>query len=185
MALDAQAAFGHSLFVYRIIGADGKEYGPCTATQLSQWVAEGRVNAETRVAGEGSTEWKPLGSFPEFSHWFARPATPPTAAPAVLTGLAPARRTHGLAVASLVMGIISVTIGICCCYGLPFNVLGVIFALIALSQIRQSPQLYDGEGAAIVGLVLSLLSLALMAVLIPVLGLHSTWHELRHHMHRL
>jgi hypothetical protein len=52
--------------MYRIIGADGKEYGPITADQLRQWMAEGRANAQTQVRVEGTTEWKPLVDFPEF-----------------------------------------------------------------------------------------------------------------------
>jgi len=171
--------------MYRIIGADGKEYGPITVEQLGQWVAEGRANGDTKALAEGATEWKPLNSYPEIAGWFAQPAAALGAAPAVLTGVAPGRRSNGFAVAGLVMGIISVTIGLCCCYGIPFNVLGVIFSLIALSQIKQTPQLYQGEGTAIAGLVLSLLSLVLAAIFILVLGLHSTWGEFRHHLHRL
>ncbi len=33
--------------MYKIIGADGKEYGPVTAEQLKQWIADGRVNGNT------------------------------------------------------------------------------------------------------------------------------------------
>ena len=35
--------------MYKIIGADKKEYGPITADQLRQWLAEGRVNKTDRV----------------------------------------------------------------------------------------------------------------------------------------
>ena len=35
--------------MYKIIGADGNEYGPITTEQLRQWLAEGRVNAQTKV----------------------------------------------------------------------------------------------------------------------------------------
>jgi hypothetical protein len=67
--------------MYRIIGADGKEYGPITADQVRQWMAEGRANAQTRVLAEGSTEWKTLGELPEFG------GAPPSIAP---PGMAPA-----------------------------------------------------------------------------------------------
>src|SRR5512141_3002146 len=53
--------------MYRIIGADGKEYGPISSEQLRQWIAEGRANAQTRVLAEGTTEWKPLADFLEFA----------------------------------------------------------------------------------------------------------------------
>ena len=53
--------------MYKIIGADQKEYGPVTGDQLRQWIAEGRMNAETRVRAEGSETWQPLSAFPEFA----------------------------------------------------------------------------------------------------------------------
>jgi hypothetical protein len=52
---------------YRIIGGDGKEYGPISADQLRQWIAENRANALTQIRLEGETEWRSLSSFPEFS----------------------------------------------------------------------------------------------------------------------
>jgi TM2 domain-containing membrane protein YozV len=62
--------------MYRIIGADGREYGPVTAEQMRQWINEGRVNADTRVIADGGTEWRPLWMFTEFA------TTPPPPAPA-------------------------------------------------------------------------------------------------------
>ena len=53
--------------MYKIIGADQKEYGPITVEQLRYWIAEGRINASTQARAEGTTEWKPLGSFVEFA----------------------------------------------------------------------------------------------------------------------
>jgi hypothetical protein len=41
--------------MYKIIGADGKEYGPVSTEQLRQWLTEGRVNNQTRVLAEGGT----------------------------------------------------------------------------------------------------------------------------------
>ena len=53
--------------MYKIIGTDGKQYGPVNADVVRRWQAEGRVNAQSLMQMEGSTEWKPLGAFPEFS----------------------------------------------------------------------------------------------------------------------
>jgi GYF domain 2 len=53
--------------MYSIIGGDQKEYGPVTEEQLRLWIAEGRVNAQTSVRIEGTTEWRPLADFPEFA----------------------------------------------------------------------------------------------------------------------
>jgi hypothetical protein len=53
--------------MYKIIGADQREYGPVTGDQIRQWIAEGRVNAQTRIQVEGAAEWKQLSAFPEFA----------------------------------------------------------------------------------------------------------------------
>jgi hypothetical protein len=52
--------------MYKIIGADQKEYGPITADQIRQWISEGRVNGQTQACAEGTQDWKPLAMFPEF-----------------------------------------------------------------------------------------------------------------------
>ena len=66
--------------MYKIIGTDGQQYGPIGADQIRQWIAEKRANAHTLAQSEGSTEWKPLISFPEFTFIF-QAAPPLTAAP--------------------------------------------------------------------------------------------------------
>ncbi|MCL5096677.1 MAG: GYF domain-containing protein [Candidatus Omnitrophica bacterium] len=53
--------------MYKIIGADKKEYGPISAEQIRQWIRDGRANAQTSGMEEGENEWKPLGNFPEFA----------------------------------------------------------------------------------------------------------------------
>src|SRR5882672_2361656 len=53
--------------MYRIIGADGQQYGPVSAEQMRRWLAENRLHALTLVQAEGSPDWKPLGSYPEFA----------------------------------------------------------------------------------------------------------------------
>jgi hypothetical protein len=53
--------------MYRILGADQKEYGPATAEQIRQWIKEGRLNPATLARSEGSADWKPLSQFPEFA----------------------------------------------------------------------------------------------------------------------
>jgi hypothetical protein len=66
--------------MYKIIGTDGKEYGPITAEQLKQWIAEGRANQQTKVLPEGAIEWKPLAEIPELAT--AATIAPPPPQPA-------------------------------------------------------------------------------------------------------
>ena len=69
--------------MYTIIGGDQKKYGPVTAEQLRLWITEGRVNGQTPVQAEGTTEWKPLAALPEFADL---PGVMPAVSPTVLGG---------------------------------------------------------------------------------------------------
>lgn len=163
--------------MYRMLGADGREYGPVSAEQLRRWVTEGRANGETRTRAEGVTDWKPLAQHPEFSLLFpVAPASPPR--------YVPVRKTNSFAVTGLVLGILSITGGLCC-YGLPFNILGVVFSIIGLTQIHNQPEAYDGKGMAIAGLVLSLLGLLVMLGLISLVALSHAGGEPLHRFRRL
>jgi hypothetical protein len=70
--------------MFKIIGADQKEYGPVSAEQLRQWIADGRAYAQTQARREGETDWKPLSAFEEFAEAFrATAANPPLMRPPV------------------------------------------------------------------------------------------------------
>ena len=53
--------------MYKIIGGDRREYGPATAEELRQWIAEGRLSGQSLIQVEGTGEWKPLSAYPEFA----------------------------------------------------------------------------------------------------------------------
>lgn len=72
--------------MYKIIGADQKEYGPVSGDQIRQWIRDGRVNAHTRARLETGGDWQPLSAFPEFADAFqpgvaAAPTSMPAMAP--------------------------------------------------------------------------------------------------------
>src|SRR5690349_14203230 len=62
--------------MYKIIGADGKEYGPIPADVVRKWIAEGRANAQTKILPEGATDWVTVAQIPELSTTI--PAITPT-----------------------------------------------------------------------------------------------------------
>lgn len=66
MTVDAAGAAGFPDGMFIIIGGDGKEYGPATATQIRGWLNGGRANADTRAKRVGTEEWRRLGDFVEF-----------------------------------------------------------------------------------------------------------------------
>jgi len=151
---------------YKIRGADQKEYGPINAERLRQWIGEGRLNAQSQIQAEGTSEWRPLSSFTEFADALAAP--PQRLAAGAIPPMMPTTRTplknSGLAVTSLVMGILGFfTCGIT---AIP----GVILGIVALNKIRKSDGQLGGKVMAIVGLCLSaasLIMLILAGLLLP------------------
>ncbi len=140
--------------MYKIIGADGRQYGPVAAAQIRQWIGEGRVESRTPVFTDGAADWTFAGLLPEFAGLFAAGA-PPGIAAGRLTA------TNSFATTGMICGILA-WVMFCCCGGVPFNLLGLVFSLIGLSQINSHPERYEGRGQAIAGLVLSLASLLLI-----------------------
>lgn len=183
-ALDEAPGINHSLNMYRIIGADGREYGPISADLLRQWIAENRANANTRVIVEASTDWKSLGSLPEFSALLSTKAISVAPAP-FPTSTVSVPKTNGFATTGMVLGIVSLTIGFCCCYGMPFNILGLIFSVIALVQINNNPERYTGSGSAITGVVLCVISLFISLIFLIIISGSGGWDRLTHHAYRL
>ena len=160
--------------MYRIIGADGKEYGPVSLEQLKDWVAAGRVNGQTQVKPEGSADWKRASELPEMAGFLPPPPAPAGAragAPSVITPVpAQARKTNPLAITSFVLGLVSLVLCLLALTGIP----AVIFGHIARRQMRRSPVPQGGAGLAMTGLILGYLSLAftlvLPAMLLPALA---------------
>lgn len=62
--------------MYRVIGSDGKEYGPVSGDQIRAWLKESRLTADTRVCLEGTIDWKTLKEFPELAAALAVPQPP-------------------------------------------------------------------------------------------------------------
>jgi len=50
---------------YKIIGADGKEYGPVALSELQKWVGEGRITGATQVSRSDQQGWSTAASFQE------------------------------------------------------------------------------------------------------------------------
>ncbi len=148
--------------MYKIIGADQREYGPVSADQIRQWLREGRANGQTLIRFEEGP-WKPLSTFSEFAADLATSAPPaalpPAAAPGYMVGQMP--KNNGMAVAGLILSVL----GLLGCCGPITSTLGLIFSIIGLSQINDKPQIYTGKTLAIAGIVIALLGYVLVVVL--------------------
>ena len=139
---------------YQIIGNDGRTYGPATLDQVRLWISQGRAESRTPVLVEGAPSWSTLGLLPEFSPLFTAPPPVTPSAPPPPRPNPGTPPTNSLATAGLVFGILSL-VCCCCCGGFPFNILGLVFSLIAIVQINEHPELYSGLVLAIVGIALS------------------------------
>jgi hypothetical protein len=120
--------------MYKIIGANQAEYGPVSVEQLRQWIAEGRINAQTPAQAAGETGWKPISTFPEFAASFPSAAAPPPplGAPSAPSPFAsPAGRpgalnaVNGPAIGLMVVAILSIAYS---GFSIIWNAFGVPFA---------------------------------------------------------
>ncbi len=72
--------------MYMIIGGDGKEYGPKPDSEVREWIAEGRLNAQSQIRGQSDADWRILGDLSEFAGdlFGATPSAPATPTPSAL-----------------------------------------------------------------------------------------------------
>jgi Flp pilus assembly protein TadD len=61
---------------YKIVGADGRTYGPANVALVRRWILQGFANAQSWAPAEARGNWKQLGDLPEFAEALADNATP-------------------------------------------------------------------------------------------------------------
>ena len=126
--------------MYKIIGADQVEYGPITAEQVRQWVAEGRLNGLSKIQVDGSGQWKQLREMPEFASLLPPlppPITLPAASPPSSAGVPP---NNPLAAWSLGTGIASLA----CCPGFILSLISIVLGPWLFPKSTEIPIKADG-----------------------------------------
>ncbi len=109
--------------MYKITGTDGRQYGPVSADQIRQWLAQNRVNMQTLALAEGAIDWKPLSLFPEFASEL-KPAPPAM----------PSYGSNPRASNKIAAGILGILLG---CFGvhkfiLGYTTAGLIMLLVSI-----------------------------------------------------
>jgi hypothetical protein len=92
-------------------------------------------------------------------------------APPMPRQAAAVNKTSSMAIASLVLGIVSIIIN-------PlflFSILAIIFGVSGISQVNKSNGAIKGKGMAVSGLILGIISIALMVLVIALVGFSMTW----------
>jgi hypothetical protein len=154
--------------MYKILGADGKEYGPVSLEQMRQWVSHGRVNAQTKVQAQGSSEWRAAAEIPEIQAMLANPGSSPGSSS--MPGVpAPGPRRQGLAITSFVLGLFSIL-----CLGILTGIPAIFTGHRAHNRARKNPSQFGGSGLAIAGFIMGyvsvLFTLVALAIVLPALA---------------
>ena len=136
--------------MYKVIGADQKEYGPVRVDQIRQWIVEGRVNAGTRLRAVTASDWVTAGELPEFRDALGMQAPrPPLPSPPGAGVQSLPVPTSGMAISSLILGILGpVTCGLSA-------IAGLVLGLISMSTIGKRPGAIRGRGIALAGVIVS------------------------------
>ena len=99
---------------YKFIAGDGKEYGPYTAEQMRQFLAENRLVATSQVSADGGP-FQPASSFPELN---AMPGQPMPGQPM------PGQPMPGQPVPNYLVQ--SILLTLCCC--LPLGIVAIVYS---------------------------------------------------------
>jgi len=161
------------------LARNNEHLGTHPAEAIRNGLSNGSYLSTDLAWTDGMAEWKPLGSLVEFAAANLPPgAAATTVVPPILeagalqeggshaafsgqpvqhvvVGVMP---TPGTAIASLVLGIVSL---VTCYFGLLFAIPGAICGHMALKSIRLSGNRLQGRGLAVAGLVMSYLWLGL------------------------
>ena len=166
-------------------GKEGQQYGPIDEATLRARMSTGGIGPKDLVWTEGMAKWTPLEQVPQFSLGSAVPPGIPLGDGEIpsdepgspyappMSSLAGASYqpgpslpgTNGLAIASMVCGILSIAF-FCFCGGLFFGLPAVICGHMGLGQLNHPDNKQQGRGMAIAGLICGYCGIALLLVML-------------------
>jgi hypothetical protein len=156
---------------------NGVQQGQLSLDQINGMLAAGTLSGHDLAWQDGMTEWQPLSSIPAVQ---ARGGPPPVPGglPAASGAYAPpqayvappayvegARTNSGMAVASLVLGILCLLLFFTHIFALLLGLLAVIFGHVSRSAINRSQGRLGGGGMALTGLITGYIG-SLLAIII-------------------
>jgi hypothetical protein len=130
---------------YTIKGTDGAEYGPVSTEELQHWIAQSRCTRESLVKVDGSGEWVPLATLPEFQDAFAAPPAPaPASAEGGVSTVIPYKNVPAL---------IAYYVGVFCIICPPLLCFpAIILGVIGLRRVKENPEV-KGTAHAWIGVL--------------------------------
>ncbi len=138
---------------------NGAQQGPVDDEEMRAMLASGMVHSSTLVWRDGMDAWQPLSSQPEWATQIASPMGTPIPAYTV------SPPTNGLAIASMVLGLISLPVMLGCAFGILTAIPAVICGHLSLTQMKQNV-FQTGRGFAITGIVTGYLTILVTAIFV-------------------
>ena len=169
---------------------NGTQKGPVPTEDLKSRIAMGEVNPTDLAWREGMADWMPVGSIAELKLSepeprteapapvsagapqgpLSSPAPQPYTPPVSPAGTVLAPPSQGMAIASMICGIISLVF--CCAWiiSAPLALVAIVLGHMAISKTNADPKQYTGKGLARTGLITGYLGL-LGAIVIGIFAL--------------
>ncbi len=154
-------------------GSEGQQHGPLEEEALKALIQSGEISPDTLIWKEGMSDWLPVAQIPEFTQTSPTMAAhdgsvyaPPSVNPATAGGgYPPIPPTSGLAIASLVCGVLAI-LGCCVYIGIIFGIPAVICGHMSMKQFRDPQKPMQGKGMSIAGLICGYLGSLFSLILI-------------------
>lgn len=150
------------------VARDGQKMGPFSMDEIKAKYAAGELRGTDLAWAEGRAEWSPLSTFPGIA--IVPPTPPPLHSPVVPPPLQKVPQLlnpppSGLAITSLVCGILSVTL-------LPLlaSIPAIVCGHVAQSRIKRAAGTVGGSGMAFAGLLIGYLSFVIVIPMIAILA---------------
>jgi len=134
--------------------------GPIDAATMRDMISSGGLTGATPVWRDGLIGRQPIATIPELAGYLPDPSAPASQAavqPVAATHVRSSAPTSGLAVASLVLGIISLALFCLIPISLPCGIIGLILGLSANKGPSKQPLATAGIVTSIVGGLISVL----------------------------
>ena len=157
------------------LSRDGQSLGPFPLEETRRRLAAGELLPTDLAWTGGQADWVPLATLPGFAPVptvapvpLSPPRLPPqyAAVKALTTGPTAPVSTSGLATASLVCGILSVTLIPCVS-----SIAAIICGHMAQAQIKKAAGTVGGSGQALAGLIMGYASFALIPLIAILAGI--------------
>lgn len=157
-------------------GREDQQYGPIDDASIKARIATGEVSPHDLVWKEGMEKWLPLSQVSELSGGLSTVSDSPyaTAASSLVAGVSPAALpmpppTSGLAIASLVCGILAILVS-CNAVGIVFGIPAVICGHLAMKRLKDPLNPQGGQGMALAGLICGYIGSVITIIVVIFIG---------------